>query len=74
MAGRSLAAVGGRPAQESFARLAFEGPPDAQKLAVTLLLLTGISHDDALVQRIGSKHPDESVRHIVESGLDVHDH
>ncbi len=74
MAGRSIATVGGRPAQETFARLAFEGPPDGQKLAVTLLFMTGISHDDPLVQRIGQKHPDESVRHVVESGLDVHDH
>jgi HEAT repeat protein len=74
MAGRAIATVGGRPAQETLARLAFEGPPDGQKLAVTLLFLTGISHDDPLVKRIEEKHPDESVRHIVESGLEVHDH
>jgi len=54
--------------------LAFEAPPDGQKLAVTLLLMTGISHDDPLVQRIAEQHPDESVRHIVESGLDFHEH
>jgi len=73
-AGRAISAVGGRAAAESYARLAFEGPPNAQKLAVTLLLMTGISHDDPLVQRIAEKHPDEGVRHIVESGLDFHEH
>lgn len=73
-AGRSITTIGGRPAAETLARLAFDGPPDAQKFAVTLLLMTGIAHDDPLVQKIATQHPDESVRHIIESGLEVHDH
>lgn len=73
-AGRAISAVGGRAAAETLARLAFEGPPDAQKFAVTLLLLSAIPHDDPLVQHISTTHPDGSVRQIIESGLDIHEH
>lgn len=72
--GRAISTIGGRDAAESFGRLAFDGPSDARKFAVTLLLMTGISREDPLVQRIARSHPDESVRHLAESGLEVHDH
>jgi hypothetical protein len=73
-AGRAIYTIGGRPAAETFERLAFEGPPDAQKYAVVLLLVSGVPHDDPLVERIRTTHPDESIRRIVTEGLEVHDH
>ena len=73
-AGRAISLVGGRPAQETFARLAFEGQPDAQGYAVTLLLLSGVSHDDPLVQWIRTAHPDAAVRRLTEQGLPKLEH
>jgi hypothetical protein len=73
-AGRAIYTIGGRPAAECFARLAFEGPPDAQKYALILLLVSGVPRDDPLVERIRTTHPDESIRRIATEGLDVHEH
>jgi hypothetical protein len=73
-AGRAIYTIGGRPAAESFARLAFDAPPDAQKYAVVLLFVSGVSRDDPLVERIRTTHPDASIRRIAAEGLDVHEH
>ena len=71
---RAIHEIGGRQASEAFARLAFDAPPDAQIYAVVLLMTTGVGKDDPLVQRIVQTHPDDSVRHLIEHGLDVHHH
>jgi HEAT repeat protein len=68
-AGRSITAIGGRPAQEAFARLAWSDRPGVPAYAVTLLLLTGIPKDDPLVVRIRTSHPIETVRHLAAEGL-----
>lgn len=68
-AGRSISAIGGRPAQEAFARLVWSARPEVPPYAVTLLLLTGIAREDPLVVRIRTSHPSETVRHLVEEGL-----
>ncbi|MCK6556812.1 HEAT repeat domain-containing protein [Candidatus Binatia bacterium] len=73
-AGRAIHTIGGRPAAESFARLAFQGPPDAQKYAVLLLLMSGVTQEDPLVVRIRETHPDESVRHLLTEGPEIHKH
>ena len=67
-AGRAINRVGGRPAQESLARLAFDPDADVQRYAVTLLLVTGISRDDPLVQWIRTSHPDADIRRLVSEG------
>jgi len=67
-AGRAINRVGGRPAQESLARLAFDPNADVQRYAVTLLLVTGISRDDPLIQRIRASHPDPAIRRLVTEG------
>jgi len=51
-----------------------EGQPDAQGYAVTLLLLSGVSHDDPLVQWIRTAHPDAAVRRLTEQGLPKLEH
>jgi HEAT repeats len=68
-AGRMIFAIGGRPAAESFARLAFAAPPDAQKHAVALLLSLGLPQDDELVAHIRETHPDPEIRDYIEHGL-----
>ncbi|HEV7731200.1 MAG TPA: HEAT repeat domain-containing protein [Candidatus Binatia bacterium] len=70
-AGRGINAIGGRPAQEAYGRLAYSDRPEAQPYAVTLLMLTGIDHDDPLMVRIRTSHPDPSVRDIAANGLPV---
>jgi HEAT repeat protein len=67
-AGRAISHIGGRPAQQTFADLAFDGPLDAQQYAVVLLLMTGIPHDDPLVERIRTSHPDAGIRRLVTEG------
>jgi len=67
-AGRAISHIGGRPAQQSFAHLAFDGSLDAQQYAVVLLLMTGIPHDDPLVERIRASHPDAGIRRLVTEG------
>jgi HEAT repeat protein len=71
---RALRKIGGRPAAEAFERLAFTAPPDAQRYAVVLLLLSGVERDDVLVQSVINKHPDPDIRHLAEHGLELHDH
>jgi HEAT repeat protein len=66
-AGRGFLAVGGRPAAESLAHLAYEPPPDAEHYAITLLLAL-VPKDDALVERIRTSHPDPDIRDFVEHG------
>lgn len=73
-AGRAIVRLGGRPAQEALARLAFRGPRDVQTYAVTLLMVSGIGLDDPLLQRIRSSHPDEQVRHLAREGFPRHEH
>ena len=73
-AGRAIQNIGGQPAAESLGRLAFEGPPEAQKYAVLLLMLSGIDRDDPLLARIRTTHPDADVRGIAEHGLEMHEH
>ncbi len=73
-AGRAISRIGGRSAQEAFARLAFVGQPDAEKYAVTLLMLTGVSRDDELVTKIRTTHPDDSVRALATEGLPRGEH
>lgn len=68
-AGRAINAIGGRPAQEALARLAFSEHTQGQKYAVTLLMLTGIDPNDPLMVRIKTTHPDHDVRELLEHGL-----
>jgi hypothetical protein len=70
-AAQSIVRIGGRPAAETLAALAFEAPADAQRYAVVLLLALGVERDDVLVDHIRRTHPDDSVRRLIEHGLDV---
>ncbi len=71
--GRALIQVGGRTAAEAFERMAFTGPPDAQRYAVVLLLLS-VPRDDTLVQRVQTTHPDPEIRSLAEHGVEAHHH
>lgn len=73
-AGRAIFQIGGRPAAESFARLAFTAPPAMQRHAVTMLRATGVAEDDPLLVRIRNEHPEPEVREVAEHGLPVHEH
>jgi hypothetical protein len=68
-AGRGINAIGGRPAQEAFGRLAFAEQNPSKKYAVTLLMLTGIDKNDPLMVKIAASHPDPDVRELLEHGL-----
>ena len=59
--------IGDRPAAESLARLAFDAPPDGQRLATTALLAL-VPKDDPLVARIRTTHPDPELRDVLEHG------
>ncbi len=72
--GRAILALGGRTALESFARLCFAPPVDAQRYAITLLLAAGAGGDDPLVEKVATSHPDEEVREIARHGLPFHEH
>lgn len=73
-AGRGIFQIGGRPAQESLARLTFSATPEMQRQAIVLLRATGIANDDPLLMRIREQHPDAEVRKVAEHGLEVHTH
>lgn len=73
-AGRALLALGGRSAQEALGRLVFRGEREAEIYALTLLLVSGIAHDDPLLERIRTTHPDERVRHVASEGFPRHEH
>jgi HEAT repeat protein len=73
-AGRGIFQIGGRPAQESLARLAFTATPEMQRQAVVLLRATGIATDDPLLVRIAEQHPDAEVREVAKHGLPIHEH
>lgn len=73
-AGRAIFQIGGRPASESFARLAFSAPPEMQRHAVTMLRATGVASDDPLLVKIRNEHPEPEVREVAEHGLPVHEH
>jgi len=73
-AGRAIFQIGGRPAAETFARLTFEGSPEVQRYAVTLLRASGVADDDPLLVKIRTQHPDARVREQVEHGLPFHEH
>jgi len=73
-AGRGIFQIGGRPAAETFARLTFEGAPEVQRYALTLLRVSGVADDDPLLVKIKTQHPDERVREQAEHGLPFHEH
>jgi len=70
VAGRGIYQVGGPAAADVLARLAFEAPPEAQRLAVVLLMALQGGRDDPLVQRIAKTHPDPELRRLIEHGVD----
>jgi HEAT repeat protein len=75
VAGRGIYQVGGPAAAEVLVRLAFEAPPESQRLAVVLLLALQGKRDDPLVQRIATTHPDAELRRLVEHGVELpHSH
>lgn len=71
--GRALMEIGGRTSAEAFERMAFAAPPDAQRYAVVMLMLS-VPRDDALVQRIVKTHPDPELRDLAEHGIEGHHH
>lgn len=73
-AARAIFQIGGRPAQESFARLVFSAPPEQQRYAIALLRSTGIAADDPLLVKIGKEHPDKEVREVAEHGFPELEH
>lgn len=73
-AGRAILAVGGEPAADTFARLAFAAPPDAQRYAVVLLMTMGEDKNRTQIRRIAKTHPEEDVRRLVREGLPIHSH
>ena len=75
VAGRGIYQVGGPGAADVLARLAFDAPPQGQRLAVVLLMALQGGRDDPLVQRIAKTHPDAELRRLIEHGVDLpHSH
>ena len=70
VAGRGIFQVGGPAAADVLARLAFEARPEAQRLAVVLLMALQGGRDDPIVQRIAKTHPDAELRRLIEHGVD----
>jgi HEAT repeat protein len=70
VAGRGIYQVGGPAAADALARLAFEAKPEAQRLAVVLLMALQGGREDPLVQRIAKTHPDAELRRLIEHGVD----
>ena len=73
-AARAIFQIGGRPAQESFARLVFVAPAEQQRYAVALLRSTGIADDDPLLVKIRKEHPEKEVREVAEHGFPEPEH
>ena|GEM_PF-2685145 len=73
-AARAIFRIGGRPAQESFARLTFTSSPEMQRYAVTLLRATGIADDDPLLVKVRDEHPENEVREVAEHGFPEPEH
>jgi hypothetical protein len=73
-AARAIFQIGGRPAQESFARLTFTSTPEMQRYAVTLLRASGIAEDDPLLVKIRKEHPEAEVRETAEHGFPKPEH
>lgn len=73
-AARAIFQIGGRPAQETFARLTFSSTPEMQRYAVTLLRATGIAEDDPLLVKIRKEHPETEVRETAEHGFPEPEH
>lgn len=73
-AARAIFQIGGRPAQESFARLVFAAPPEQQRYAIALLRSTGIADDDPLLVKIRKEHPEKEVREVAEHGFPEPEH
>lgn len=71
-AARAIMAIGGRPAQETLARLAREGPADAQRYATGLFMMSGIQRDDPLLEDLRKNHPDRRIREMAEHGIQLH--
>ncbi len=70
VAGRSIFRVGGPAAADTLARLAFEAPPEGQRLAVVLLMALQGGRDDPLVKNIAKTHPDAELRRLIEHGIE----
>ena len=73
-AARAIFQIGGRPAQESFARLVFTATPEMQRYAIALLRSTGIADDDPLLVKIRNEHPEPEVRKVAEHGFPELEH
>ena len=71
---RAIFQIGGRPAQESFARLVFTAPAEQQRYAIALLRSTGIADDDPLLVKIRKEHPEKEVREVAEHGFPEPEH
>jgi HEAT repeat protein len=67
----AIITIGGHPAAETLARLAFDGPKDGQRFAVVGLFVLGIEKNDPLMRRIAREHPEQAIRELAERGLDV---
>ncbi len=68
---RAIDDIGGRPAAEALAKLAFDAPPQNQRLAVTALLMM-VGPDDPLVEQIKEQHPNPDMQDLIEHGLKLH--
>jgi len=73
-AARAILAVGGQPAVDSLARLAFTGPVPAQRYAVLVLMLMPNAPKDAALKRIAETHQDQQVRELIAHGFPKHEH
>jgi HEAT repeat protein len=73
-AARAIFQIGGRPAQQSFARLVFAATPEMQRYAITLLRATGIAENDPLLVKVRKEHPEEEVREVAEHGFPEPEH
>lgn len=73
-AARGIMNIGGAPAVRALSRLAMNGPIEAQRYAVLILLTIDDPSRAAVVERIGQTHPDQETRDLIAHGLHAHDH
>jgi hypothetical protein len=67
---RAIDEIGGRPAAEALAKLAFDAPPQNQRLALTALLFM-VGSNDPLVVHIKESHPNPEMRDLIEHGFEL---
>jgi len=73
-AARAILAVGGQPAADTFGRLAFSGPIEAQRYAVVLLATMPGLEKDVVIARIRATHTDHQIQEMFDHGWQGHHH